>query len=223
MLKEAPHQIMQLRAVEAEIIKKLLKSRFIKKCANKSIKLTELKNFIAQQNFYAQYFNRGISALLANLSNHHDFNLIDKLSKFLGEKDKLKLSHTILFKQLASILHIDKSTPVYSTTRQLIDAMLYYCGQPDPIYGVTALCFGTGTIVPILYLYIVSGFKMYQANGEQLNFFYANIECDHEHAMILRKILLFMIEEQPAKSVIVQEVAFEMIRLRTRFLDALVD
>lgn len=224
MLEQSAFQNTDLKSIETDIVLQLLKSRFIRKCANKGIALVELKKFIAQHAFYSYYFTRYICAVLSNLPNQDDFYyLMDNLWDELGLRDDAKVSHATLFQQMSKKLNVDMAVPVYPATQQMIDAMFTYCRNPDPIYGVTALCLGAEAIVPILYAYIVSGFKLHQINPNDLKFFTIHIECDHSHADMLRKILKSMLADYPEKYDIVRAVAFSMIKLRTEFLDALLD
>lgn len=213
-----------ITTITEKMINQLRCARFIQKCIDQSITRGELDRFIVQHAYYARCFTRYLCAVLSNLEDLEDFNqLLKNLSEEMGLKHSAKVPHSLLYQNMMQKLKVDLSMPMQLATKQLIDAMFYYCRKANPIYGIAAICLGAEAIVPELYSHIVRGFNFYHIDNEDLEFLTIHIHCDDEHAETLRHILQKSLSRHAYYSRIIYKVGNEMINHRINFLDSLLD
>jgi pyrroloquinoline quinone (PQQ) biosynthesis protein C len=68
--------------------------------------------------------------------------------------------------------------------------MLHHCKNPNPSYGLGAICLGAEALVPALYTDIISGFTACGVEAKDIDFFRIHVECDDGHAETLRDLMV---------------------------------
>lgn len=196
---------------------------FLRRCADGSITLAELRRFMVQQGKYAAYFTRYLCALIAGLPDGDDvLALAENLSEELGMGSAADIPHARLYAQMLEGFDIDMSRErVALPTQNLIDTMFMLCRQPGAVAGLGALCLGAEAVVPCLYARIVQGFVGHGVPLERLKFFTLHIEEDDDHAATMYAILAREIAASPANEGVALHAGELAIHARLRFLDSL--
>ncbi len=196
---------------------------FMRRCADGSITMKELRRFMVQQGQYAAYFTRYLCALIAGLPDGEDvLALAENLSEELGMGEAAQIPHARLYAQMLEDFDIDMSREhVALPTQNLIDTMFMLCRQPGAVAGLGALCLGAEAVVPRLYSRIVQGFVGHGVSIERLHFFTLHIEEDDEHAATMYAILARKIAQSQSNEGVALHAGELAIHARLRFLDGL--
>ncbi|MEH8017591.1 iron-containing redox enzyme family protein [Rheinheimera muenzenbergensis] len=171
---------------------KLYQHSFLKRCRDGSVSLAELKSFLLQHGFYSAYFTRYLCAMMSNLPNNNQvLTLAENLFEELGLAPDSPTPHHVIYKDMLQSFDIEvDSSKINQQTQALVDVMFAHCREPNPAFGLGALCIGAEAIVPVLYSSLVSGFRHHGIADEQIHFFILHIECDDGHAETLNDIML---------------------------------
>lgn len=213
------------QSVTAGHVERLRGHPFIRRCRAGTITQRELGVFLAQHAKYSAYFTRYLCALIANLGDSEDvLKLAENLAEELGFGDDGGEPHARIFARMLGQFGIDvAATPTFAPTQRLIETTFHYCRQPDPAYGLGALCLGAEAIVPALYSDIIAGFNANGIDDERLEFFRIHVECDDGHADTMRAILARLQEDDPARGVRILEGAHAMIDARLNFFSGILE
>jgi pyrroloquinoline quinone (PQQ) biosynthesis protein C len=68
--------------------------------------------------------------------------------------------------------------------------MLHHCKNPNPSYGLGAICLGAEALVPGLYTDLIAGFTACGIAPKDIDFFRIHVECDDGHAETLRDMMV---------------------------------
>ncbi|MES2263768.1 MAG: iron-containing redox enzyme family protein [Pseudomonadota bacterium] len=206
-------------------VARLRQHPFIQRCRDGTITRRELNVFVEQHAKYSAYFTRYLCALIANLDDANDvLQLAENLAEELGFGDDQGEPHSRIFARMAGELGVDlPRAPAFPETQKLIETTFHYCKQPNPAYGLGALCLGAEAIVAPLYSDIISGFIANGIPKEQLVFFQLHVECDDDHAETMRGILARMQQERPEHAELILEGARAMIDARLDFFTGVLE
>jgi pyrroloquinoline-quinone synthase len=198
-------------------IKRIQGHSFLRRSRDGTISLDELKNFVIQQGKYSAHFTRYLCALMSNLPTNADIlELAENLFEELGFEDKKSIPHSIIYKNMMEKMGVSlDSAPMYPETEQLIETMLAHCKNPNPAYGLGALCLGAEALVPVVYADLITGFKACGVPEADLEFFSIHVECDDGHAETIRDIMVEISckDENQAKLIIDAGAALVSARL----------
>jgi pyrroloquinoline-quinone synthase len=180
-------------------VERLRAHPFIQRCRDGSITRHELDVFLIQQSKYSSYFTRYLCALISNLRTNDDvMHLAENLVEELGFGDQAGEPHSKMYARMMKDLGVDPSKMgTFHETEHLIETAMHYCKQPNPAYGMGALCLAAEAIVPDLYSDIITGFLANGVTAEQVNFFRIHVDCDDGHAETMRQIMERMESERP--------------------------
>ena len=211
--------------ITEEYVERLRSHPFVQRCRDGSITDRELNIFLTQHAKYSAYFTRYLCALIANLHDAGDvMRLAENLAEELGFGEEGGEPHARIFARMIEQFGIDlQQAPVFDSTQKLISTTFHYCKQPDPAYGLGALCLGAEAIVPALYSDIISGFEANGIAPERLHFFRIHVECDDDHADTMREILQRLHQDNPQGEERMLEGAQAMIAARLAFFDGVME
>lgn len=183
-----------------------------------------LKRFLVQQWFYSGYFTRFLCALMANLrSNAHVRDLAQNLFEELGLADDSQIPHFVIYRRMLGDLGLNcQDEKPTRGTLLLIDSMFSYCRQVDPSFGLGALCLGAEGLVPSMYQDLVAGFRAQGVPDETLHFFHLHITCDDDHALTLNRLMVELIEEEPACLSRIVSAGGALVSARMKFFDDII-
>ncbi|MQL50508.1 DUF3050 domain-containing protein [Photorhabdus khanii] len=206
-----------------ELLEELNSNIFLVACRSGQANQSLLRKFMIQHHYYSQYFTRYLCSLMGGLADQKDFvSLSHNLLEELTGTDAAKISHAELYKKaMAAINAVPKSDAILKSTQQLIDAMFRHCRSDDSLRGLAALCLGAEAIVPLVYGPILDALRSIKASDDALYFFKIHVEEDEDHAIVMRKIIDRMIEENPHRRADVIAVGEEMVRFRMAMLNEL--
>lgn len=195
---------------------------FLRRCADGSVTMPELRRFLVQQGKYSAHFTRYLCALIAGLNEPADvLALAGNLAEELGFGDDGRMPHSHIYARMLHGFGIQPERErTGSATQNLIDTMYMLCRQ-GPVAGLGALCLGAEAIVPAFYARIIEGFTAQGVDLGQLDFFSLHVEEDDEHAETMYTILARRIQESPASEAAAIHAGELAIHARLRFLDAL--
>ena len=204
-------------------IKKIQDHSFLMRCRNGSITLGELKDFIVQQGKYSAHFTRYLCALMSNLpSNHEILELAENLFEECGFEDKHSIPHSVIYKNMMENMGVSlASVPLYPETDNLINTMLEHCKNPNPAYGLGALCLGAEALVPTMYSDLITGFKSCGVPLSDLEFFSIHVECDDGHAETIRDIMVNLSRKDERQAKIIIEAGEALVAARLRFFSGI--
>jgi len=207
-----------------DLIAQLRQSSFLKRCRAGTVSRKELMAFLVQQSFYSRHFTKYLCALMSNLPETGDImslatNLFDELG-LDGQADSVP--HHIVYRRMLERFELSPAseTPTPETDG-LIAAMLTHCRNPDPAYGLGALCLGAEGLVPSIYTDIVCGFTAIGVPAESVDFFHIHIACDDRHAETLQEMMLDLVARNPAKLPIILEAGQALVAARGRFFNGI--
>lgn len=188
---------MDLRHIVLETTKENLIHRvrahpFLERCRNGTITLNELKEFLVQQGLYSAYFTRYLCALMSNLpSSDAVLKLAENLFEELGLDGGDSTPHHIIYRSMLERFGLSiKGVEPTPSTKKLIETMLHHCKNPNPSYGLGAICLGAEALVPSLYADIITGFTSCGIAAKDIDFFRVHVECDDGHAETLRDMMV---------------------------------
>lgn len=206
-----------------KLITKVQDHSFLRRCRDGSISLDELKNFVIQQGKYSTHFTRYLCALMSNLpTNAHILELAENLFEELGFEDKNSIPHSIIYKNMMEKMGVSlESAPLYPETEHLIATMLDHCKNPNPAYGLGALCLGAEALVPVVYSDLITGFKACGVPAEHLEFFSIHVECDDGHAETIRDIMVEISCNNESQAKIIVEAGAALVSARMEFFSGI--
>ena len=210
--------------VEKELIPRIAQSSFIKKCDNGTVAISELKAYVVQQYHYSRHFTRYLCALMSNLDDSEDLEILARnLCEELGYDEKDAISHRKLYLKMMNDLgvfpHIE---PPFPETIYFVNNMMSCCRNNNSLVALTGLCLAAEAIVPYLYSKIIKGFKQYNIPDETLYFFKIHIECDDDHAIVMCEMIQKLLAKNPRDIQIVKDTAISLIEDRVNILHQLV-
>ena len=219
---------MDLRHTVLETTKEVLIHRvrshpFLERCRNGTITLNELKAFLVQQGLYSAYFTRYLCALMSNLpSSDAVLELAENLFEELGLDGGDSTPHHIIYRSMLERfgLSIRGIAPTPST-KKLIDTMLHHCKNPNPSYGLGAICLGAEALVPALYTDIITGFTACGVEVKDIDFFRIHVECDDGHAETLRDMMVSIAAEDTDQVGIMLQTGRELADARFGFFSGI--
>ena len=176
--------------LKPEWLNSLRATSFLSRCRTGIVSRRELELFLKQHQHYSQHFTRYLCALISNLRNEQDRqvltqNLFDEMGLFTG------VSHAEIYRRmLSTIVPSGNDVGVFPATQALIETMLECCRNSRPMVGLGALCLGAEAIVPEVYSTILNGFDAVREPRENLHFFTIHVSDDDEHARTMRNIIL---------------------------------
>jgi pyrroloquinoline-quinone synthase len=209
---------------KTSLINMVLAHPFIKRCQNGEITLEELKIFLTQQGLYSSYFTRYLCALMSNLpSNVEVLALAENLFEELGlDETQKSVPHSVIYsKMLADFSIFLENQKASEETQNLISTMLDFCKNPNPAYGLGAICLGAEALVPALYSAIIDGFLSCGVKIDLIEFFTIHVECDDGHAETIRDIMFDMISKNPENMHIMFSSGRELVEARLKFFDGI--
>lgn len=204
-------------------IRKVQEHSFLRRCRDGTITLDELKNFVVQQGKYSAHFTRYLCALMSNLPTNADIlELAENLFEELGFEDKSSIPHSIIYKNMMEKMGVSlDSAPMYPETEQLIETMLSHCKNPNPAYGLGALCLGAEALVPVIYSDLITGFKACGVPDEQLEFFSIHVECDDGHAETIRDIMVEISRKDEKQAKLIIDAGAALVSARLEFFSGI--
>ena len=176
--------------LKPEWLNSLRATSFLSRCRTGIVSRRELEVFLRQHHYYSQHFTRYLCALISNLQNEQDRqlltqNLFDEMGLFTG------VSHAEIYRRmLSTILPSGNDVGAFPATQALIETMLECCRNARSMVGLGALCLGAEAIVPEVYSTILNGFDAVREPRENLHFFTIHVSGDDEHARTMRNIIL---------------------------------
>lgn len=204
-------------------IKRIQDHSFLKRCRNGTITIGELNDFVVQQGKYSAHFTRYLCALMSNLpSNHEILELAENLFEECGFEDKHSIPHSVIYKTMMEKMGVSlASAPNYPETENLINTMLEHCKNPNPAYGLGALCLGAEALVPTMYGDLITGFKSCGVPLSDLEFFSIHVECDDGHADTIRDIMVNLSRQDERQAKIIIEAGEALVDARLRFFSGI--
>ena len=182
-------------------------------------------SFLAQQGYHSQFFTRYLCALISNLD---DLPSVHKLTANLAEEMGFDSgggsseTHAEIFSKMLSRFGIDlNAAEIFDETRNLVSVTFAHCRNPQPAYGLGALCLGTEAIVPPLYRDVMAAFKHHGTPDDLLRFFRIHVECDDGHAEAMYSIIRKILNASPMLSTAVDHAARDVFHARLRVLTRL--
>ena len=181
-----------LETTKENLIHRVRAHPFLERCRNGTITLNELKEYLVQQGLYSAYFTRYLCALMSNLpSSDAVLKLAENLFEELGLDGGDATPHHVIYRHMLERFGLSiKGIEPRPSTKKLIDTMLHHCKNPNPSYGLGAICLGAEALVPALYADIISGFAARGAEAKDIDFFRIHVECDDGHAATLRDLMV---------------------------------
>jgi pyrroloquinoline quinone (PQQ) biosynthesis protein C len=158
--------------------------------------------------------------MMANLpKNENVLELAENLFEELGlDGNQDSTPHYMIYKQMLESfsLSLENVTPNPETTN-LINAMLTHCKNPDPAYGLGALCLGAEALVPPMYSDIIAGFGACGIPVERVDFFRIHVECDDGHAETIRDIMVGLAARDTQRMQIMVDAGEALVEARLAF------
>ena len=181
-----------LETTKENLIHRVRAHPFLWRCRNGTITLNELKEFLVQQGLYGSYFTRYLCALMSNLpSSDALLRLAENLFEELGLDGGDSSPHHIIYRNMLERFGLSiKDIEPAPSTQKLIDTMLHHCKNPNPSYGLGAICLGAEALVPTLYADLIAGFTSCGVEAKDIEFFRIHVECDDGHAETLRDMMV---------------------------------
>jgi len=215
----------RLEQAEESFKARVLEHPFLTKCADGSISMQQLNNFLAQHGKYSSYFTRYLCALMSQLEDGNDvLQLASNLAEELGCTTKDTVPHSRIYADLLEHFEIRATEhKPYPQTQNLIDTMFMLCRQPGGFAGLGALALGAEALVPALYARIVDGFRNHGVPDSSLQFFLIHMECDDGHADTMYSIIRKAVRETPRLDLVVMSAGEIAINARLKFFDALLE
>jgi pyrroloquinoline quinone (PQQ) biosynthesis protein C len=209
----------------AEFAHKLQSHPFLKRCADGTITMPELRRFLVQQGKYSAHFTRFLCALISCLEQDTEvLSLAENLAEEMGLGGAHHEPHARIYSRMLKNFDIDiASEDVNPATQNLIDTMYMLCRQPGSVAGLGALCMAAEAVVPSFYARIVEGFISQGVDPSALEFFTIHIEEDDEHAATMYRILARKIAASSQNESVAVHAGELAIHARLRFLDALLE
>ncbi|MES2936698.1 MAG: iron-containing redox enzyme family protein [Pseudomonadota bacterium] len=211
------------RAQAGALVAQLLAHPFMRRCADGTVSMAELRAFLVQQGKYSAHFTRYLCALISNLSESDDvLRLASNLAEELGYGGAGGEPHSRIYAGMLRSFGLSlQDAPALPQTQSLVDTMHMLCRQPGGLPGLGALCLGAEAIVPALYSRVVEGFRAHGVEADRLLFFTIHVECDDDHARTMFGIAERLCAGSPANRTSVLNAAEIAVNARLRFLDAL--
>ncbi|MCX7293662.1 iron-containing redox enzyme family protein [Janthinobacterium sp.] len=205
------------------LIKSLHEHPFLAACRSGAADHEMLCDFLIQHQYYSKYFTRYLCAMMASLPEQADVKaLAENLMEEMGLDRPDVVTHGELYlNAMVAVGARPGSKPMHANTRQLIDAMFQHCRSSEPLEGLAALCLGAEAIVPVVYGAILAGLRSLDVAPEGLQFFEIHVADDEDHAIVMRKIIDRLIENQPQRREKVMAIGAEMVTLRMAMLSAI--
>jgi len=205
------------------LLDELYEHPFLEICRKGEATRELLCGFLIQHQYYSQYFTRYLCAMMASLPDQSDVKaLTENLFEEMGLDGSEKITHAELYlESMATIGVTPRSQPMLAATKHLIDAMFRYCRSNDPLEGLAALCLGAEAIVPVVYDAILTGLKQIDIPENGLKFFELHVAEDEAHAIVMRRIIDRLLENDPASRNKVLAIGEDMVRLRMAMLSAI--
>lgn len=207
--------------LKPEWLNSLRATSFLSRCRTGIVSRRELELFLRQHHHYSQNFTRYLCALISNLRNEQDRqlltqNLFDEMGLFTG------VSHAEIYRRmLATILPSGNDIEVFPATQALIETMLECCRNSRPMVGLGALCLGAEAIVPEVYSTILNGFDAVREPRENLHFFTMHVSCDDEHARTMRNIIVRELSNNSRSRYDLEYGAARALDARVEFFEAI--
>lgn len=218
--------VSEINNAHHEYITALSENPFLTRCRNGLITIDELKFFLVQQGIYSSNFIRYLCALMSNLASNEDVrDLADNLFEELGlEGGHAGVPHHVMYRRMLDRfgLSIEAAQPT-EATRTLIAQMLNHCRNPNPAWGLGAICLGAEALVPAVYSDILAGFAGCGVDEDQLDFFRIHIDCDDGHAETLRTIMVRTAILDPGQLPIMLQAGRDLVEARFDFFSSLQD
>jgi pyrroloquinoline-quinone synthase len=204
-------------------IQRIQDHSFLRRCRDGSISLDELKNFVIQQGKYSSHFTRYLCALMSNLPTNNDIlELAENLFEELGFEDKKSIPHSIIYKNMMERMGVSlDSAPMYPETEQLIATMLGHCKNPNPAFGLGALCLGAEALVPVIYADLITGFKACGVPEADLEFFSIHVECDDGHAETIAEIMVEISRKDQRQAQNIVDAGASLVSARLEFFSGI--
>ena len=209
--------------LKPEWLNSLRATSFLSRCRTGIVSRRELELFLKQHHYYSQHFTRYLCALISNLRNEQDRqlltqNLFDEMGFFTG------ISHEEIYRRmLSTILPSENDVGVFPATQSLIETMLECCRDARPMVGLGALCLGVEAIVPEVYSTILNGFYAVREPRENLHFFTIHVSDDDEHARTMRNIILRELSNNSRSRYDLEYGAARAFDARVEFFEAITD
>lgn len=196
---------------------------FLRRCRNGKISLNELKGFVVQQGMYSAHFTRYLCALMSNLpSNNEIFELAENLFEELGFGDKSSTPHSVIYKNMMKKIGVSPDgVQAYPETQHLIDTMLAHCRNPNPAYGLGALCLGAEALVPSMYADLIAGFESCGVPEQDLEFFSIHVACDDGHAETIRDIMINLSFNDERQEKVIIDAGQALVKARLDFFSGI--
>lgn len=212
-----------LQECALEFAQRLQAHPFLRRCADGSVTMRELKRFLVQQGKYSAHFTRYLCALISGLGDAGDvLALAQNLSEELGLSTDACVPHSRIYTRMLQDFGIQMDNErTGHATQNLVDTMYMLCRQPGAVAGLGALCLGAEAIVPTYYASIIAGFRSHGIGDAAIEFFSIHVEDDDDHAATMYTILARKIQESPANEAVAIHAGELAIHARLRFLDAL--
>jgi pyrroloquinoline-quinone synthase len=207
--------------LKPEWLNSLRATSFLSRCRTGIVSRRELELFLKQHHHYSQHFTRYLCALISNLPNEDDRqlltkNLFDEMGLFTG------VSHAEIYRRMIlTILPSGNDVGVFPATQALIETMLECCRNPRPMVGLGALCLGAEAVVPEVYSTILDGFDAVREPRENLHFFTIHVSDDDEHARTMRNIILRELSNNPRSRHDLEYGAARAFDARVEFFEAI--
>jgi pyrroloquinoline-quinone synthase len=207
----------------SENIRRVRSHTFLQKCAQGKTPLSELKMYLLQNAKYSIHFTRYLCAVMSNLATNEDvLHLAENLFEELGFGLEISTPHHILYKNMMDAINVfGDGASIYPQTQQLVDTMFSHCRNPNPSYGLGAICLGAEALVPAMYQDIMSGFLACGIEMADLEFFRIHISCDDGHAQTLRRIMLERALADELEAEVMIASGADLVRARLHFFSAI--
>ena len=184
--------------------------------------LEDCRYIFSQYFMYSKNFTRYLAALMATCDKDY---YRSRLSENLWEEGGGAVPeqrHAEIFRNfLKDGLGLDINNLQYDDHAKLFSkSYLDYCLQAHPAAASAFLSMGTEGIVARLYAVICQGLLKAGIAEKDLHFFHLHMECDDEHALTLKEMMLSY-QDEPGFMQMAEEGLMRALDLRTQFFDGL--
>lgn len=186
-----------------------------------------LKDYARQYSVYSEWFTRYLEGVMSNLEEEaHKNALLENMEEEKGIPNSDKPEdrpHVELFQLFKDQIGADEAycrdNPPCTTVLLWRDLFLQKCNSKIPGVGLAAIGMGTEYIISTIYPSIIQAIENHTDLGEQGSlFFRLHVDCDDDHADVVREITREIAEDIQRREAIRFGV-FSSLNLRKAFWD----
>ncbi len=186
-----------------------------------------LRDYAHQYSIYSEWFTRYLDGVIKNLdSKEHIQALMENMEEEKGKPNSPNIeerSHVELFQRFKDQIGADqdycKNNPPCTTVLLWRDLFLQKCNSEIRGVGLAAIGLGTEFIISTIYPNIIRAIEDHTELGQDGSlFFRLHVDCDDNHAEVVKKITEEVAEDISSREAIRFGV-FSSLNLRAAFWD----